>query len=322
MNTPALRKNNSGTVLIVVLVVLLSLSGLVFGMLEDAYDKGKGPAMMAQEHACGLSGEAAAKVAAALLAKDSDSTFDYPGDPWVAPFVRDELRIEISPCNARFNLNVGLLTPKGSDEMEKRDRERAVEGLFNLVSELKQDQELVLFLLDWLDNDKKERAAGSELFAYSEPYRGYGPRNDDLGTLEEAQLIYGWDKLPLESLRRFMTIYGDDSGKQSINVNFAPREVLEALLPELTPHMDKLLDHRRSKGFKHKDEIRTVLSIKDDTWKDIVDYVTVTSDTFRIMIETKSGSWRELRRYIVKRANTGKRITILHADILSSTSTF
>lgn len=136
------------------------------------------------------------------------------------------------------------------------------QGLFNLnnvVSNMKQFQTLLAVLglpadlapalADWMDGDSEQQAGGAEdgyYLALAQPYRA---ANRDLVELGELLQIKGFDSRVIEALRRYVSIL--PASRTPINVNFAPAEVLMAVIEGLSLSDARLLvQQRQAQPFK------------------------------------------------------------------------
>ena len=109
-------------------------------------------------------------------------------------------------------------------------------------------------LVDWLDADDQALAGGAEdayYLALPQPYRA---ANQPLVELGELAKVKGFDSRVIESLRAFVTVLPPDKAGTStpVNVNFAPAEVLAAIIEGLSLSDARLLVQQR-KGQPYKD---------------------------------------------------------------------
>lgn len=104
-------------------------------------------------------------------------------------------------------------------------------------------------ILDWKDGDDLHRLHGAETDYYRSLAKPYGARNADFETLEELilvrgvtpEMLYGTDRR--RGLVHLLTVH-DKSGR--INLQTAPREVLEALPGMDAETLERTLDFRRA----------------------------------------------------------------------------
>jgi general secretion pathway protein K len=136
------------------------------------------------------------------------------------------------------------------------------QGLFNLnnvVSNVAQFQRLLAVLglpadlapalADWIDADSEPQAGGAEdgyYLALAQPYR---TSNRALVELGELVRVKGFDSRTIESLRAFVSVL--PATRTPINVNFAPAEVLVAVIEGMTLSDARLLvQQRQGQPFK------------------------------------------------------------------------
>jgi general secretion pathway protein K len=131
------------------------------------------------------------------------------------------------------------------------------QGLFNLnnvVSNVAQFQRLLAILglqadlapalADWIDADVEPRAGGAEdgyYLALSQPYRASNRALVELGELAQVK---GFDSRTIESLRAFVSVLPAAS-RTPVNVNFAPAEVLVAVIEDMTLSDARLIVQQR-----------------------------------------------------------------------------
>lgn len=321
-NRPCPRR---GAALMVVLVTLLALAPSVFSLLDTSYCHTREPTLLANEYQAGVLAAAGVDLALNLLRKDEDSLSDTPGEPWCGgrPGIKGQplpvwnsrgLTVTVIPCNAYLNLNTVIFgkepTP-GNPNEQRRRMEKALASIF-LKHEL--PPTLVPALQDWIDQDRQERLPGAEGFAYSGADKGYVPSNAALVRTEEALLVAGWGKINPDWLRARVTAWGDSEPK--LNVNFAPVEVLEALVPELVPYRAQIVAFRDSQGFKDVSQIVTVTGMDEETYAKVAPYLTVLSDHLQVLVRAEVGTWVEVRRYIVERKAFGGSPKVVCGDVL------
>jgi general secretion pathway protein K len=137
------------------------------------------------------------------------------------------------------------------------------QGLFNLnnvVTNMAQFQRLLAMLglpsdlapslADWMDSDSEQQAGGAEdgyYLALAQPYRTSGRALVELGELAR---IKGFDSRTIESLRAFVSVL--PAARTPVNVNFAPAEVLVAVIEGMSLSDARLLVQQRQ-GLPYKD---------------------------------------------------------------------
>jgi len=84
-------------------------------------------------------------------------------------------------------------------------------------------------------------------------------------------------------------------GSQHVNINTAPRQVLEAAFTFATDPVelaDKVIQQRREKPFKTLDEIKDLVPLDAAEFNDLKNYITTASTFFKITITSRSGNAR------------------------------
>ena len=117
-------------------------------------------------------------------------------------------------------------------------------------------------ILDWKDADELHRLHGAESDYYMSLPNPYRSKNGDFDTVEELLMVKGvtpeifYGSNTRTGIFRFLTVYSKVGG---INVNTAPREVLEAL-PGMTPDAaGMVIVQRESAGPTTPPDLRAVL---------------------------------------------------------------
>ena len=111
--------------------------------------------------------------------------------------------------------------------------------------------EIVDAIKDWLDKDDEVTGLGAESSYYRSLATPYAAKNGFLDCIDDLlmvkgvtkELYYGTKETP--ALKGCLTVYGEGA----INVNTAPKLVLRALSPELSPeNVDRMDVYRRTEG--------------------------------------------------------------------------
>ena len=120
----------------------------------------------------------------------------------------------------------------------------------------------------------------------------------------------------IESPLKYLSLWG----AQRVNVNTAPRHVLEAAfslamdspfdLPEFT---QAVIEKRKEKPFRKIDELKELGGLDADTMKQLNNYLTMTSTFFQIRITSRSGNARSSAvATVVKEGRKTERLAILY----------
>lgn len=136
------------------------------------------------------------------------------------------------------------------------------QGLFNLnnvVSKMAQFQRLLAILglppqlapalKDWLDGDDQPEAGGAEDGYYLGLEQPYRAANGQLSELGELLKVKGFDTKTIDALRAYVTVL--PASTTPVNVNFAPAEVLAAVIEGLSLSDARLIvQQRQTQYFK------------------------------------------------------------------------
>jgi len=179
--------------------------------------------------------------AKAVLAEDArTSNVDHDKEIWTLrlpsiPVEGGEVIGSIEDRQGLFNLNNAV------NNMAQFQRLLAVLGL---------PADLAPALADWIDSDDIPREGGAEdgyYLALPQPYRA---ANRPLVELGELTKVKGFDSRTIDSLRAFVSVL--PATGTPINVNFAPAEVLVAVIAGLSLSDARLIVQQRQ-GQPYKD---------------------------------------------------------------------
>ncbi|MDD5712206.1 MAG: type II secretion system protein GspK [Smithellaceae bacterium] len=117
-------------------------------------------------------------------------------------------------------------------------------------------------ILDWKDADDLHRLHGAESEYYLSQPNPYQPRNADFETLEELLLVKGMTREILygsekrKGLINFLTIRNDS---ELININTAPREVLEAIPGLDEGAVNQIMEFRKTLEIKDEETAKGLI---------------------------------------------------------------
>jgi general secretion pathway protein K len=187
------------------------------------------------------------------------------------------------------------------------------QGLFNLnnvASNVAQFQRLLAVLglppdlapalADWIDADSEPQAGGAEdgyYLALAQPYR---TSNRALVELGELVRIKGFDSRTLESLRAFVSVL--PAARTPVNVNFAPAEVLVAVIEGMTLSDARLLVQQRQ-GQPYKDIADFKLRLPHGGIKVVDSDISVKSDFFWVTGRASVGQAQVVTQALMQRAS-------------------
>jgi general secretion pathway protein K len=185
--------------------------------------------------------------ARAVLADDARANqTDHEGEMWALrlpamPVDKGEVIGVIEDRQGLFNLN-NLVRNGQSSALDINQFQR-------LLALLGLPDELAIALADWMDSDSETQyPGGAEDVYYLSQVVPYRTANRPLAELGELALVKGFDERNIERLRPFVSVL---PLSMPINVNFAPAEVLAAVIPEMTLADARLLvQQRHSSPFK------------------------------------------------------------------------
>ncbi|WP_432721019.1 type II secretion system minor pseudopilin GspK [Jeongeupia wiesaeckerbachi] len=223
-----MRRKQAGIALITAVITAALVAALAawiawrqqlwFFQLENQLDQG-------QARAIAYSG---VQLARFTLRDDArNNQVDHLGEPWnvpipAIPVEQGKVGGRLLEQQGRFNLNNLISNGVASD-----NDIAACRRLFELAGVPPQRVDA---LVDWLDADGETRPGGAEDAAYlalPQPYRAANQPLTDLASLVRVQ---GFDAETIARLTPFVSVLPPQT---PINVNFAPPEVIAAIVPEL-----------------------------------------------------------------------------------------
>ncbi len=314
--------SSQGVALVLVMVCLLALSGLVFASAKLAYQESEDVVRLRDEYQPDLLAESGLELAKELIEYDNDPASDTLDEPWTFPIVKDELKVSISPCNARVDLNLTIGCQRCRIAVQRMlfnllllQREEPLDKSFTPGSfEFTRATGQVIRLQDWIDGDNEERVEGSEREDYEDQKLWNKPRNGVLVVPEEASLVKFWDSVPIEWIRDHGTAF---VGSEQVNINFVSEEVFCAMFPELCSAWSQVKSYRESFGFTDISQLKSAapdLAADEELFNTLSKFITVQSDVFRVMVEVELPLIYEKRRYILKRLDDG--FEVIRGDVL------
>jgi general secretion pathway protein K len=178
--------------------------------------------------------------ARAVLAEDGrSSSIDHEKEIWTLrlpaiPIDGGEVIGAIEDRQGLYNLNNVVSNP------DQFKRLLAVLGL---------PADLAPAIVDWIDGDTVQQPGGAEDGYYLAQPQPYRTANRALAELGELVRVKGFDSRTIDSLRAFVSVL--PAGGTPVNVNFAPAEVLVAVIEGLSLSDARLLvQQRQNQPFK------------------------------------------------------------------------
>ena len=193
-------------------------------------------------------------------------------------------------------LNVNLLKDKNG--RLNRTRTDQLLRLIDLLNQRRTEPVhigygLVPSIIDWVDKDEQLTCLSfvkhENLGAESDYYRNLAPpyrcSNRPLDTTDELLLVKGVTPQVFGLIRDYVTVKGD--GK--VNINCAPKHIIESLSEKLDPALAQIIiDKRKAKPFGSITELRDVPGMTDSIYHAVNKTVTV-SPTGRYYRVTSQG---------------------------------
>lgn len=150
-------------------------------------------------------------------------------------------------------IRIRILAESGKVDINAAE-EPLLKALFNSVSDdEKLQQHLLDTLVDWRDADDEPRPQGAEKKQYRQAGLAYQPSNQPFQSLEELQLVLGFNADIFERLQPWITIY---SGQAELNSRLASPEMLQIVgdsLKQQNIH-DANLENRLTESTSNDDD--------------------------------------------------------------------
>lgn len=281
------RAEQTGAALIFVLVVLLSLTAVVVDISGRLIHQFSGSTLLLQEYQADIRADQALGLALDIIERMAEH--EKQAVPQGRIYNDENLSITIIPCSARINLR-GL-----SREGEQGRRIRR--AVLYLLRSIDLNEPQMQNLLDWIGFDPQDQPwnnirpeqeiAGSP---YQKPLR-------PLSRPEEILLIPGFEEVEPGWVSTTFTIWGRDTG---ISLDYAGRDALLALLPELEPYWEKISAFRQTRSFTHPNQLLSEIGLDARAYSTVLPFIHLDPEYFEIIIEVRQGSWYEKRRYIAR----------------------
>jgi general secretion pathway protein K len=296
---PSLRKSHrNGFVLVVVLGLVLLLSALLFGFNHKTLirlDTADSFREFEQALHCARAGLGIAVAAV----RDVN---DLSGDPRFAKlrtgqetFSVGEGTCSMTITGADGQLNVNRLKDRGG----RLDRKR-IEQLLRLIDLINRDSAsserigygLVPALIDWIDEDDEVTQLpfinrdnqGAENHHYATLTPAYQCRNQPMDTIEQLYWVKEVTPQAFAVLRDLLTT----AGEGRININTAPKLVIECLSEQMDPVLAQMVVQRREvKPFANVAELREVPGMTDNVYETIRDTITTGSGAQHYRVTTR-----------------------------------
>lgn len=277
MTSKEIKTRRNGFVLVVVLCTVIMLAGMLFAFNTksrmtlraiDDFEKSQ-RALNCARAGLNVAISAIADTAGVDTSKplsvfgSEQSVFDVAGGTCSLTIVEESGK-----------LNVNLLRNENGDLNRAR-----IDQLLRLIDLLNRENfdhsyisySIVPAIIDWIDDDDqvtylpfiKHENSGAESSYYGQLTPPYTCKNRPCDTTEELLLVKGVTMEVLNQMRDYVTVYGD--GK--ININYAPKRVIESLSEKMdTTLAQVIIDRRQLKLFDSITELREIPGMTDDVY--------------------------------------------------------
>jgi type II secretory pathway component PulK len=272
-------RNNKGSVLIYVLIVISFSVAIAFLINENATSNYEATYDLYFHNQAYIYATSSLDIIKSFFEIDDDS-YDSQLDIWnnIPPIKIENSVINfiITPANIKINLN--LLAEEGDTNTSVR--------IFDALETIFQDENINNLtpgiIKDWIDEDNEPADDGREEYTYDDYDFIYKIKNKPLDTIMELSFIDNYNSY--YKLKDYFTVIDED---KKLNINFCSDKVLKAYLPELTSYAKDLVDYRRNNEYKNISDIRDATYISDDEYIEAVNYLTVNSNYYYIKIIVK-----------------------------------
>ncbi len=258
--------NEAGSVLIITLLLITILVGLVVNFVYEVYIDSSTLSNWSNAQRASFIAKSGQTLSTQYLKEVKKNQYTYKREVELAVDkdfgTNTELTIKIEDENSKFNIN-SIIYPNGLTN------EKALVSLKRLFEYLNINPSLSLEIADWIDPDSEPRLSDSEDFA----------KNTFLWSVDELKLIESIDKNIFNTIRPFITIYGNNQ----ININTAKLPVLFCLSKDMTEDLAKqIIYYRESTPFENKSHIVRVSGL-EAIGIQILDRITVKGSHFRVV---------------------------------------
>lgn len=278
-----------GFVLVVVLGAVLTLSALLFAFnrtartgLDAAYHFYK--AEQARNHA-----RAGLNIAVAVIGDVNDSTTELQFSTLLGG--RNSFHLDHGTCSVTATDTSGLLNINALKDQSGRLDRRRIDQLLRLIDLLNHQRTtgrrigygVVPAIIDWTDADAevthlpfiKHESMGAEDDYYRTCSPPYACRNKPMDTIDDLLWVKGMTPQAMTRLRALLTTFGEPK----ININAAPKLIIECLSEEMDAALAQMVVNRRDMTpFDSVAELKDVPGMTDNIYQAIKDTVTVGSE--------------------------------------------
>jgi general secretion pathway protein K len=285
MRPNELKHRQNGFILIVVLGTVVILSALLFGFHHTMRTKLGTVHSLAKAEQAGNCARAGLSIAVAAIR----TAEDLRGDSRVSKLAAGESTVAVGDGTCSLTiveedgfLNVNRLR-RETGELD-RARINQLLRLIDLLNRQKPDSPRIPYgivpaMIDWIDQDSDVThlpfVNNDNLGAEESYYASLDPprrcRNRPLDVVDDLLEVKGMTPEALGRLRGWLTTFGD--GK--VNINAAPKLVLESLCEQVSPALvEMIVSRRRVKPFRSIAELKDLPGMTDNIYRAIKDTIT------------------------------------------------
>ncbi len=306
-------KSERGTALVLTLLVIITLAGLTLGFSgESGVELTLAGYAKDGTRAYQLA-RSGVEIALELLARDKDFKMDTFNEDWrkfgsvplAGGLAEEGVSFYGGMVDENSKININLLRNSQGEIDEKREAQ-----MRRLFVALGAKEERLNPLLDWLDADDIERQDGAEGYFYQNLEEPYECANGPFLTVGQVFLVRGMREFERfgekKKLMDFLTIHSD--GK--ININTAPKEVLESLGGSMDSTLAAaIVEYRKEENFESIEDLRKVPGMEDEVLAEIGEWITVKSSTFSIEAHVNcNGAVASIKTVAQRQGNKAKLI--------------
>jgi general secretion pathway protein K len=207
----AMQKSQHGFALVIVIWVLTLLC-LMAGSFALTMRRANGVTMALKNNAQAVALTESSLTMTKYMLQQPDPLQAWQANGSVYRIVRNdgsEIRIRIESESGKIDIN-------------NADPSLLAAAIDMVTADKWQQQKLLNSILDWRDADDEARPQSAEKKQYLEAGLNYAPSNMPFQSLEELQLVMGFDAAIYERMRPWLTIY---SGQTSVDLTQALPEV-------------------------------------------------------------------------------------------------
>jgi general secretion pathway protein K len=297
-------RGEGGTALILTLLIIATLVGLTIGFADESGVDLTLAGYTRDSYKAYLVARSAIDEAMALLAADENLEMDSYNEKWhqlenlsVLQGLQEEgITVSGGVVDESGKFNVNLLRNEAGEIDEKRE-----EQMRRLFQVLGLQDAMVNPILDWLDADDVERQDGAEDYYYQNLEEPYHCANGPFLTPGQIFLVKGMrqiERFQGKRLLDYLTIYSDGE----ININTAPKEVLESLSESIDDAIaEAIIEYRQEEDFTSIEDLRKVPGMSDEVLAEIRDWITVKSSSFSMEFTVNcNGATSTVRTFVVR----------------------